>query len=206
MAHRPSSPHDAPGRVIAYTLPDGWQVLVGRTDADNDYVSFRVARPEDWWFHVRGMPGSHVILQGPLGADATARPSRARPPSRRTTAKRATRESYQSPAHAPATSASRVARKPAPCRSGTNGCSRCARRVATWRETLEMPPPNLPWRAAHRSARRRCWPWSACAHPWRPAVRSACAGAGPRVMAGVGTAAARGAGAPLRPPTARRGS
>jgi predicted ribosome quality control (RQC) complex YloA/Tae2 family protein len=56
--------------VIAHTLPDGWQVLVGRTDADNDYLSFRVARPEDWWFHVRGMPGSHVILQGPPGVDA----------------------------------------------------------------------------------------------------------------------------------------
>jgi len=55
--------------VIAYRLPDGWQVLVGRTDADNDSLSFRVARPEDWWFHVRGMPGSHVILQGPPGAD-----------------------------------------------------------------------------------------------------------------------------------------
>ena len=56
--------------MIIYALPDGWQVLVGRTDAENDYLSFRIARPEDWWFHVRGMPGSHVILQGPAGADA----------------------------------------------------------------------------------------------------------------------------------------
>jgi predicted ribosome quality control (RQC) complex YloA/Tae2 family protein len=55
--------------VIAYTLPGGWQVLVGRTDTDNDYLSFRVAKPQDWWFHVRGMPGSHVILQCPPGAD-----------------------------------------------------------------------------------------------------------------------------------------
>jgi predicted ribosome quality control (RQC) complex YloA/Tae2 family protein len=70
MAHAPSSPHEIRGRVITYTLPGGWQVLVGRTDADNDYLSFRVARPEDWWFHVRGMSGSHVILQGPPGADA----------------------------------------------------------------------------------------------------------------------------------------
>src|SRR6266849_8004384 len=54
----------------AVTLPGSWKVLVGRTDADNDYLSFRVARPEDWWFHVRGIPGSHVLLQGPPGADA----------------------------------------------------------------------------------------------------------------------------------------
>src|SRR5438132_2076021 len=65
----PSSPHIQKVRLLTYTLPGGWQVLVGRTDADNDYLSFRVARPEDWWFHVRGMPGSHVILQGPAGTD-----------------------------------------------------------------------------------------------------------------------------------------
>jgi predicted ribosome quality control (RQC) complex YloA/Tae2 family protein len=47
-----------------YTLPEGWTVLAGRTDADNDQLSLRIARPDDWWFHVRGMPGSHVILQG----------------------------------------------------------------------------------------------------------------------------------------------
>ena len=69
MAHRPSSPQHQKVRLRTYTLPGGWQVLVGRTDADNDALSFRVARPDDWWFHVRGMPGSHVILQGPSGAD-----------------------------------------------------------------------------------------------------------------------------------------
>jgi predicted ribosome quality control (RQC) complex YloA/Tae2 family protein len=30
----------------------------------------KVARPDDWWFHVRGMPGGHVILQGPPGEEA----------------------------------------------------------------------------------------------------------------------------------------
>ena len=69
MAQTPSSPHTQKGHLRTYTLPGGWQVLVGRTDADNDYLSFRVAKPNDWWFHVRGMPGSHVILQGPPGTD-----------------------------------------------------------------------------------------------------------------------------------------
>ena len=68
MAQTPSSPHTQKGRRRTYTLPGGWQVLVGQTDADNDYLSFQVARPDDWWFHIRGMPGSHVILQGPPGA------------------------------------------------------------------------------------------------------------------------------------------
>ena len=52
-------------RLIEYALPGGYTVLVGRTDADNDYLSLRLARPDDWWFHVRGLPGSHVVLQAP---------------------------------------------------------------------------------------------------------------------------------------------
>ncbi len=43
--------------------------MAGRTDADNDRLSLRIARPNDWWFHVRGVPGSHVILQVPSGRE-----------------------------------------------------------------------------------------------------------------------------------------
>ena len=52
-----------PPTAWEYALPGGWTVLAGRTDADNDRLSLKVARPDDWWFHVRGLPGSHVILQ-----------------------------------------------------------------------------------------------------------------------------------------------
>jgi predicted ribosome quality control (RQC) complex YloA/Tae2 family protein len=38
-------------------------LLVGATDADNDYLSIEVARPDDWWFHADKVPGSHVILR-----------------------------------------------------------------------------------------------------------------------------------------------
>jgi predicted ribosome quality control (RQC) complex YloA/Tae2 family protein len=54
--------------ILGYALPGGWQVLVGRTDAANDRLSLRIARPRDRWFHVRGLPGSHVVLR--VGADA----------------------------------------------------------------------------------------------------------------------------------------
>jgi predicted ribosome quality control (RQC) complex YloA/Tae2 family protein len=49
-------------QTFDYTLPGDWTVLAGKTDADNDRLSLNVAKPDDWWFHVRGMPGSHVIL------------------------------------------------------------------------------------------------------------------------------------------------
>ena len=57
-------------RVFEYELAGGWKVLAGRTDDDNDRLSLSIARPNDWWFHVHGMPGSHVILQGPEGEEA----------------------------------------------------------------------------------------------------------------------------------------
>jgi predicted ribosome quality control (RQC) complex YloA/Tae2 family protein len=51
-----------PPSVWEYVLPGGWRVMAGKTDADNDRLSLTVAAPNDWWFHVRGMPGSHVVL------------------------------------------------------------------------------------------------------------------------------------------------
>ena len=57
-----------PPRLFRYVLPGGWEVLAGRTDEDNERLSLSVAEPNDFWFHVRGMPGSHVVLRVP-GAD-----------------------------------------------------------------------------------------------------------------------------------------
>ena len=59
----------APSGVLEYALPDDWEVVAGKTDAANDYVSLRLARPLDRWFHVRGMPGSHVVLRVPAGRE-----------------------------------------------------------------------------------------------------------------------------------------
>ena len=56
-------------RLIEYTLEGHWTVLVGRTEKDNDFLSLKKAKANDWWFHVRGMPGSHVVLQVPAGED-----------------------------------------------------------------------------------------------------------------------------------------
>ena len=53
--------------VWKYVLPDGWEILAGKTDADNDLLSLKTARANDYWFHVHGLPGSHVILRGPDG-------------------------------------------------------------------------------------------------------------------------------------------
>jgi predicted ribosome quality control (RQC) complex YloA/Tae2 family protein len=54
-----------PAGILEYELPDGWLAFAGKTDAANDYVSVRLARARDRWFHVRGMPGGHVVLRVP---------------------------------------------------------------------------------------------------------------------------------------------
>lgn len=41
----------------------GLAILVGMDDASNDYLSLKLARPNDYWFHVSGVPGSHVVLR-----------------------------------------------------------------------------------------------------------------------------------------------
>jgi len=58
-----------PISVWTYTLPGDWTVMAGKTDADNDRLSLKTAGSNDWWFHVRGMPGSHVILRSKPGMD-----------------------------------------------------------------------------------------------------------------------------------------
>lgn len=46
-----------------YKTREGWTVLVGRSNEENDYLTHRLARPDDYWFHAHGCPGSHVVLR-----------------------------------------------------------------------------------------------------------------------------------------------
>lgn len=52
-----------PGKPRTYSTADGFTILVGRSNRENDRLTFQIARPGDLWFHARGVPGAHVILQ-----------------------------------------------------------------------------------------------------------------------------------------------
>lgn len=41
----------------------GWDILVGRNPQQNELLSMKMARPEDWWLHARQIPGAHVIIR-----------------------------------------------------------------------------------------------------------------------------------------------
>ncbi len=49
--------------VKKFTLPNGLEIWVGMDDRSNDRLSLKEAHPNDFWFHVNGFPGSHVLLR-----------------------------------------------------------------------------------------------------------------------------------------------
>jgi predicted ribosome quality control (RQC) complex YloA/Tae2 family protein len=62
------------GRPYRSLMVDGFEVLIGRGDADNDALTFDVAEPHDFWLHVTGPPGSHVVVRNPDRLEALPQP------------------------------------------------------------------------------------------------------------------------------------
>ena len=48
---------------------DGYEILSGRNNIQNDKLTFQIASKQDWWFHIKGLPGTHVILKVRPGED-----------------------------------------------------------------------------------------------------------------------------------------
>lgn len=46
-----------------YISSDGFHIYVGKNNYQNDELTFKFATGNDWWFHAKGMPGSHVIVK-----------------------------------------------------------------------------------------------------------------------------------------------
>ena len=65
----PSDPEQGiwQGRSVArrFVSPDGFTVLVGRSAADNDLLTFELGEPRDAWLHVAAESGSHVLIRNP---------------------------------------------------------------------------------------------------------------------------------------------
>lgn len=46
-----------------YISSDGYHMYVGKNNFQNEELTFKVATGNDWWFHAKGAPGSHVIVK-----------------------------------------------------------------------------------------------------------------------------------------------
>ena len=57
---------DVATRLPYYSFTIGkYTILVGKSAKDNDLLSFKHAKPDDFWFHAEHGPGSHVIVRNP---------------------------------------------------------------------------------------------------------------------------------------------
>lgn len=50
-------------RPFHYRSGDGYDIYVGKNNFQNDELTFKFASGNDWWFHAKGAPGSHVVVK-----------------------------------------------------------------------------------------------------------------------------------------------
>lgn len=50
-------------RPMHYISSDGYHMYVGKNNLQNEELTFSFANGNDWWFHAKGAPGSHVIVK-----------------------------------------------------------------------------------------------------------------------------------------------
>lgn len=46
-----------------YVSSDGYHIYVGKNNYQNEELTFQFATGNDWWFHAKGIPGSHVVVK-----------------------------------------------------------------------------------------------------------------------------------------------
>lgn len=54
---------DVKAKPLHFVTDDGFDIFVGKNNYQNEFVTFKKADPDDWWFHAKKIPGSHVIVK-----------------------------------------------------------------------------------------------------------------------------------------------
>jgi predicted ribosome quality control (RQC) complex YloA/Tae2 family protein len=62
-----NTPQNNESKPHIFITPSGFELLVGRNNKQNDYLTFKVANDYDLWFHTQEIAGSHVLLRVPPG-------------------------------------------------------------------------------------------------------------------------------------------
>lgn len=50
-------------KPLHFVSSDGFDIYVGKNNTQNEELTFKIATGNDWWFHAKGLPGSHVIVK-----------------------------------------------------------------------------------------------------------------------------------------------
>ena len=62
-AQKGKRPQKIQSHPLHFRSSDGFDIYVGKNNYQNEELTFKVASGSDWWFHAKGMPGSHVIVK-----------------------------------------------------------------------------------------------------------------------------------------------
>lgn len=49
--------------ILVYVSSHGHEILIGKNNIQNDLITFKHAKKDDYWFHAKGIPGSHVVIK-----------------------------------------------------------------------------------------------------------------------------------------------
>jgi predicted ribosome quality control (RQC) complex YloA/Tae2 family protein len=63
LSHKQTKSRTPESRPLHYVSSDGYDILVGKNNTQNDELTFHTAAPTDIWFHANEIPGSHVVLR-----------------------------------------------------------------------------------------------------------------------------------------------
>ncbi len=63
LPHEKKKASMTPSKPLMIALPDGDLIAIGRNNHQNDWLTTKWARADDWWLHTQKIPGSHVILR-----------------------------------------------------------------------------------------------------------------------------------------------
>jgi len=50
-------------KIHQFVTADGWEILIGENNQANDFLTTKIASPDDWWLHVRMAPSAHGVIR-----------------------------------------------------------------------------------------------------------------------------------------------
>ena len=62
-SHTQQGKRKVPKSRPLHFISHGYDIYVGKNNLQNDHITFQLADPDDWWFHSKSAPGSHVIVK-----------------------------------------------------------------------------------------------------------------------------------------------
>lgn len=66
---RPAKTTSTKPVITTFRSSDGFAILVGKNNKQNDYLTLKLAKDQDLWLHTKDLPGSHVIIRNPEGKE-----------------------------------------------------------------------------------------------------------------------------------------